>query len=73
VLHGLERANRLAELLALLRVLDGELERALRRAHSVDHRRDAEPIERARNGNVRRAVVDAPRRRARQRDATFFA
>ena len=36
MLHGLERADRLVELLAFLRVLDRELERALRGADAVD-------------------------------------
>ena len=73
VLHGLERADRLAELHALLRVLDRELERALRGADTVDHVRHAEPVERARDIGLRRPSSRSTRRAPRERHSALLA
>ncbi len=52
LLDGLERADRPAELLALLRVLHCELERAGRGAHPVEHRRHGEPVDGIGDGHL---------------------
>ena len=54
VLHGLERADRLVELHAFLRVLDRQLQRARRGPDTVDDVRHREPVERAADGRVGR-------------------
>ena len=56
VLHGLERRDRAAELLALLRVGDGHLDRALAGAERVGRDRDAAGVEHA--IDERRGAVD---------------
>ena len=64
VLHRLERADRAAELLALLRVGDRHLERAIARAEQVGRERDARRVERRERDAGR---LDPGRRAARRR------
>ncbi len=75
MLHGLERADRLVELHAFLRVLDRQLQRARRGADAVDDVRNREPVERAADGRVRVGVsaAEASARRAVERHRALLA